>query len=514
MTIDDALAHRVRAHARRLAAATTPVSLDEVVVPRPVRAVRARRGRALVSAAIAMVVVIGASAAVLVARGSGTNSARTNRATQPMANGPLAGRGSFTSVSTGTKLIVWGGATLKNHPFGDGALYDPVTNRWHPMARSPLAARQGATAVWTGHAMFVWGGLDPVHDRWFRDGALYDPATDRWTKIAAAPIAGRELASAVWTGREVVVFGGTVSAGSRGAGTDIGDGARFDPATNTWHRLAPAPIPLPEAAGLVWTGSEVIVVSGAGVPGAAVPVAAYRPATNSWTKLPTAPNGGQLAWTGHALLLLNEFERANTAPGSPIHVVHSLALIPGQDAWRQLADAPKVIDSQLGTTATWTGSIALLPGTTTSLAYDPATNSWLRLPAVHTYVRGDPAVAWVAGRLVVWGGLTRDPPQIVSGSGVLYSPSLPVRTEGDAGVDHAPTVTAATPESQIVAVIGPGKTVGYIDRSKPLPDSRWNPPLYEVHNAGGSLIGYFSCHFFTTTAITSGAATPASCRSR
>jgi hypothetical protein len=166
-------------------------------------------------------------------------------------------------------------------------------------------------------------------------------------------------------------------------------------------------------------------MSGGGVPRSAAPVAAYRPATNSWTPLPTAPHSGQLVWTGRALLLLNQFERVSDAPGVPEHVVHPLALIPGQNAWRQLADAPDVLDAQIGTTATWTGSVALLPGTTTSLAYDPASNSWLRLPAVHTYFREDPAMAWVAGRLVVWGGLTRDPPQFMSGSGVVYSPPLP-----------------------------------------------------------------------------------------
>ena len=60
------------------------------------------------------------------------------------------------------------------------------TGRWRQ--------RYGARAVWTGSRLVVWGGAsaaggeDPPP---LADGAAYDPAENRWTKMAAAPLGGR-----------------------------------------------------------------------------------------------------------------------------------------------------------------------------------------------------------------------------------------------------------------------------------------------------------------------------------
>ena len=63
-----------------------------------------------------------------------------------------------------------------------------------------VARRNGYSTVWTGTEMIVWGGLD-IHGHRLDSGARYDPATDTWTFMSRtnAP-AARFRHSAVWTG--------------------------------------------------------------------------------------------------------------------------------------------------------------------------------------------------------------------------------------------------------------------------------------------------------------------------
>jgi hypothetical protein len=87
--------------------------------------------------------------------------------------------------------------------------------------------------------MIVWGGHSYRTDERFNDGAAYDPVRNRWTRLPAAPLAGRYRHSAVWTGRRMIVYGGEESCGSVGH-IPFGDGAAYDPRSNTWVQLNPA----------------------------------------------------------------------------------------------------------------------------------------------------------------------------------------------------------------------------------------------------------------------------------
>jgi hypothetical protein len=55
--------------------------------------------------------------------------------------------------------------------------------------------------------MIVWGGFREGGGT-LADGARYNPTTDTWTPLAPAPLEGRADPTAVWTGREMIVFGG------------------------------------------------------------------------------------------------------------------------------------------------------------------------------------------------------------------------------------------------------------------------------------------------------------------
>ncbi len=123
-------------------------------------------------------------------------------------------RGQHSLTSTGSKVLVWGGAkyTLGSDEeaqyFNTGGVYDVASDSWASMSvtNAPSARSQHA-AVWMGDKMFVWGGKDG--DGVLSSGALYNLATNSWTSISnsGAPSA-RYGAQAFWTGSKVIVWGG------------------------------------------------------------------------------------------------------------------------------------------------------------------------------------------------------------------------------------------------------------------------------------------------------------------
>ena len=127
---------------------------------------------------------------------------------------PIERRQHAASVWTGTEWIVWGGrsgASLTGtlHELADGAAYDPAIDRWRVIAPSPLEARR-VPGVWTGREMLVTAGAsggDPVtFDGMFAwgDGAAYDPATDRWRSLHDGP--AHPGFDPVWTGTASLLF--------------------------------------------------------------------------------------------------------------------------------------------------------------------------------------------------------------------------------------------------------------------------------------------------------------------
>ena len=147
---------------------------------------------------------------------------------------------------------------------------------WEPLdtlgdsSRSAPSMRSEAASVWTGHEVLVWGGRGAKvvnGSVLLGDGARYDPASDTWRPMSSggdssrsAPSA-RASAGAVWTGREMLVWGGEGlhQTPTRHFGNVTG-GARYDPASDTWRPMATmgAPPPLQDPA-CVWTGTELVV---------------------------------------------------------------------------------------------------------------------------------------------------------------------------------------------------------------------------------------------------------------
>jgi N-acetylneuraminic acid mutarotase len=144
--------------------------------------------------------------------------------------------------------------------------------------------------------MFV-SGLDPDGNpiEGAARAAAYNPATDTWRRIAPPP----ELrAAAVWDGHEILVVGGTNPEGKPAA-----LGYAYNPATNHWRRL-PAMKSGATQAVAAWTGRQLVVFGGETAPNT---LHAYDPERNGWTTLPNAPLRGRVGatavWTGHELIV-------------------------------------------------------------------------------------------------------------------------------------------------------------------------------------------------------------------
>ena len=174
--------------------------------------------------------------------------------------GAPAARYGHSATWTGREMIVWGGrlASIGGGAFlGDGAGYDPATDSW----RGPIASdgapspRNGHAAAWTGRELIIWGGQGAT-GAYLSDGALYDPLFDRWRPMSSvgAP-SPRETMAAAWTGTELLVWGGSAF------GAPLADGARYDPSTDTWRSMSSAGAPAARTKmASAFTGSELLIL--------------------------------------------------------------------------------------------------------------------------------------------------------------------------------------------------------------------------------------------------------------
>lgn len=199
-------------------------------------------------------------------------------------------------VWTGDELLVW---PWDLDTAADPAYaYDPRQNTWRPLADVPIAPRQNAASVWSGREWIIWGGGDDEGE--FADGAAYDPAADTWRPLAVAPLGARKT-QAAWSGAEMIVM-----AGSRGGGSGVccgtmalGDGAAYDPATDTWRSLDgsvghPGFEPL-------WTGELLLMFAKGGV-------VVYDPATERYVDVCCDGLAGSThVWTGAEALSFGSY---------------------------------------------------------------------------------------------------------------------------------------------------------------------------------------------------------------
>ena len=141
-------------------------------------------------------------------------------------------------------------------------------------ALAVVAVAVAGTLVGTGRV-----AVGPSHDR------------GSWRELPDAPLTPRAHALAVWTGREVVVLGGETDpcppgADCASASSDRRDGAAYDPRTDTWRPIPPAPVRVGPGDRLV-VANGVVVLRHWRAHGSSW--FAYEPDHNRWSRIEGVP---------------------------------------------------------------------------------------------------------------------------------------------------------------------------------------------------------------------------------
>jgi hypothetical protein len=385
--------------------------------------------RKLRSALAAVALVLIASPAAGLASDAGTEPGTWQR----LPAAPIAPGSSAVGAWTGSRLLVFARA----HPMPPwsvnvAASFSPATGTWRRLAplHGPKGNFEGTyRAVWTGRAVLVSGPAD------FQ---AFDPATGRWRRLAAAH-AGGAGGLVVWSGHELIDWGGGC------CGDASSGGSAYDPATTSWRTLAASPLAPSQRPAGAWTGRELIVVvggldpDGRPYPARLARAAAYDPATDSWRRIAPQPadrNGATAVWDGHEMLLIGG-TGAPVAGGQPGLARVGFAYDPATDRWRRLAP---MAAGRRGAAMAWTGrrllvwggsrTVAGLPVTPSrGLAYDPQADRWSQLPGAPLLGRLDPVAVWTGRSLIVWGGERQNRP-VDTGTrlftdGAIFTPAAP-----------------------------------------------------------------------------------------
>ena len=261
--------------------------------------------------------------------------------------------------------------------------------------RAPHPNRVFGSGVWTGSEVIVWGGLEQSADGTGvvaapAEGMAFDPGSLTWRDVVPASSGRRSNHLGTWTGEGMLVWGGFAAAQHD---TQPPRGAAFNPSSNTWREIEPAPIRWGLPAAGVWTGSEWVIVvrHHDGVTRAA----AYDPMSDTWRRLPDASLGVdrvELAWTGTELVLTDDYALFRMEPDGA--------------EWLP-ASVPSDLQIQ-GGPMFWTGSKLITAvgverdSPEEMAAWDPTTDSWARLAPAPRPPFGD--AVWMDGRVGFFNG--------------------------------------------------------------------------------------------------------------
>ena len=305
------------------------------------------------------------------------------------------------AVWTGSEMIVAGGWAWDSNAgyfdyTGQSGRYNPTTETWTLASGAPGALYQ--KAIWSGSRMLVFGGYNTGSA--VTGGAQFDPLSNSWAALNTVnQPSARFDHTAVWTGNEMIVWGGRNGYG----GTVYGNGARYNPVSNTWQAMSTLGAPSPRYGHTaIWTGSEMIVWGGVGSTGSMLSDGArYNPVTNTWLALtntgaPTERYGHVALWTGSRMIIWGGSGSTNTGG----------LYDPVGDSWT--ATDTLCAPSGLSAPAVWTGSRMVFWGGATSAygyEFDPVGNAWLKVTTTGApSARFGHTAVWAGNRMIVWGG--------------------------------------------------------------------------------------------------------------
>jgi hypothetical protein len=250
---------------------------------------------------------------------------------------------------------------------------------------SPPEMRDRAATAWTGSELIVWGGY--VYEVGFgegplsHEGSVFDAASRRWEPMAAGPLSARSAAASAWTGEEFLVWGGrSRETCCRPSDTELflNDGAAYDPATRTWRRLPDAPIEA-RAPLSVWTGEEMIVWGSRDRFVRHRDGAAYDPRSNTWRRIADGPielTDAVAVWSGEEMFVFGAALHGGNVPETETAI--GAAYDPATDSWRRLP--PSLDSNPNANTAVWADErLIALDYDSDAETYEPSTGRWRML---------------------------------------------------------------------------------------------------------------------------------------
>jgi hypothetical protein len=238
----------------------------------------------------------------------------------------------------------------------DSERYDPVSAMWHPSGRSGEAWNTPVVALADGRVLALTG------EGWDQPTGLtdiFDPATGTWSRAANDPeVTEGQYATLLADGRVLVAGGRSWLADSFWWYTP--EARVYDPATNTWSRVAAMPEPRVGRLAERLLDGRVLVVDGANDEVGRLPSPLlYDPLADRWTA------GAQLP--------------ADFRPHASVRLRDGTVMAIGD------------FDPATGVTA--------------SIRYDPATDAWSALePLMEHRGWGFTATLLADGRVLVAGG--------------------------------------------------------------------------------------------------------------
>lgn len=289
------------------------------------------------------------------------------------------GANEVIGASVGGVMLVYGGQDPANKAMGILWKYDPNSNQWTQLPSNPVPVHHGAAAA-VGNKFYVFGGFrlpDSGGNGWYPEDKAWVFDLDKGTWSALPPMSTpRGALAAVAVGSKIYVAGGArIPAGMSLPGGLTGGGPVellgtlevLDTQTNTWKTLRPMSLPRNHLS-IAYADGKIYAVGGRvgscfsnGWSSNVSMNEAYDIATDSWSTrlpMPTARSG-----TGAEAL------------DGRIHVL-------GGEGW--VEEFGGVFRAHE--------------------AYDPKSNSWVKLPRMLTPRHGF-ATAVVGGRILAVSGV-------------------------------------------------------------------------------------------------------------
>lgn len=159
----------------------------------------------------------------------------------------------------------------------------PTGGTW-TLGVSVPTIRAETTAAELNGKLYMAGGIEEGYGGTMAF-EVFDPADNTWTKLASIPI-GIHHAGLIGIGDHLYLIGGYDDIGKMvRAEPDIASVWMYDPAADTWSSVADMPVPR-AASAVVTLDDKIYVLAGTGT--AALDTWVYDPATDTWDDSPRA----------------------------------------------------------------------------------------------------------------------------------------------------------------------------------------------------------------------------------